>query len=221
MDRLKNVNQRTKDAVNGYIKQCQALLSMDNNSTYYIIPELVIQWILYFYAIGEEFDPSVCRDSFKLTAENTCIESLKNSYKNAYLTNVVSEGVHKWEFKIHNASTYNPITIGIWKAQYTKITDQGLSYECAKGKYYGWDATRNYLTYGDDNGTKPSWGDRNVKTGDIVQVILDLINFELLFDLNGKSQGVAFKNIEQCDYVVAAYIFQKGDSMGLLSYDSQ
>ena len=85
-------------------------------------------------------------------------------------------------------------------------------------KYYGWHLAHACLTSGDQSMASDDYGDRKCKKGDIVELILDLQNWTISYKLNGKSLGVAFRYIEKCGYIVAINIYEKGNSLELVSY---
>ena len=64
------------------------------------------------------------------------------------------------------------------------------------------------------------YGDRTCVAGDIVELILNLTSRQIQYTLNGKSQGIAFENIEDCSYIVGVYINKIRDSVEVLSYET-
>ena len=215
MASLKGIDQKVKDCVNGYIRQCQTLLPKEN--PYYNIPELVVYSIILFYYIGDAFDPNYCSASYRLSNDNSTVLKTKGDYTNAFLTKIVSKGIHKWRFKINKMTT--GMIIGVWKAHIDKDVNLYLLYE-KSGKYYGWDMfniSRN-RTPEEGAGGSINWGVRCF-TGDIVEMKLDLNKLQLSYFTNGKPQGIAFENMEQCSYTVAMYMYYDQDSIELLSYE--
>lgn len=215
LEKVKDVAIPTKDCINGYIREAQKLFPSDN--TYSLIPTLINYWIILYYYVWEHFDSNWCSDGFKLTEHNKLITKIKTNYSNAYLKAVVNTGIHKWKFELITITAADSM-IGIWKTKYDKNLTHGLHGGAAKGKYYGWWSDFQCTTAG-DNKSKP-YSDRRVQSGDIVDMILDFNKSELSYNLNDKPQGIAFTNIEQCDYVVCISLYARTNEIKLLSYNS-
>ncbi len=78
-----------------------------------------------------------------------------------------------------------------------------------------------YGYMGNDGGVQRSgrykkYGEQ-FKAGDTVAVILDTKRKTLSFELNGKDQGVAFKNLPEGDYRLAAAFFERSQKSVLKS----
>lgn len=88
--------------------------------------------------------------------------------------------------------------------------------------YYGWNVTQHVLTPGDNNygNDLTVYGDRACKEGDIIEMILDLNKLQLRYNLNGECQGIAFENVEKCEYIVGIEIYGRDNILQLLSYQS-
>ena len=215
LEKVKHISIKIKDCINGYIRPIQHQLS--NNNSYVTIPSLVIQWLILYYHIFEQFDPKFCHDSYELSENDTKITKSRYGHGRAYLTKVVREGVHKWRFKLINVSA-SDLTIGVWKAHHNKSVKGKLLNGYAKRQYYGWWTDYVRITYGDTN-DNAYYGDRGCQAGDTIEMILDLDALQLKYNLNENPQGVAFDEVEKCEYCVGISMLTKGNSIQLLSYD--
>ena len=65
LEDVKQVNEGDKRVIDGYIYEMQSILSTDNK-IHYIIPKLVIHWILLYYSIIEQFNPNMHSSTFTL-----------------------------------------------------------------------------------------------------------------------------------------------------------
>ena len=93
----KDVDQRTKDIVIGYIKQCQKLLPFKNNS-YYNIPPLIEHVCIYYYWIKEYFTDhgdSIILNDDKNIATNT-VDSYETVYGNILIKRIDNLYQIKW-----------------------------------------------------------------------------------------------------------------------------
>ena len=217
LEDVKSIDQNTKYTIYGFIRNMQKQISRDN--IYYTIPELVIHWILLYFYIADQFDPEYCSNSYQLSANNCTITKLNQDDSTAFLTKVVSKGVHKWKFILHKKVSYGNIIIGVWKSKYTKSTQQVVRGADARGRYYGYYVSHRSLTNGDKSLRNLQYADVDGKDGDIIEMILDLNSFKLEYNKNGKSLGIAFDNISRCDYVVCIEIVKEPNSIELLSYN--
>ena len=167
---------------------------------------------------ADAFNPQHCHSKYELSESNTKVTNT-NIRKDvgAYLKNTVTRGIHQWRFKITKKTAGVSIVLGVWKAKYQISTEQGLRASQARGKYYGWNVSYRKLTYG-DTGTGKGYGHTYVKEGDVIDMILDLNEWKLSYNLNGKGLGPAFVGIERCEYVVGVCIYSDVYSLKLLSY---
>ena len=210
LENVKVICVRTKDCVNGYIKNCQKLLPEDN--VYYTIPTLVIHWILLYFHIGDQFDPANCAKGYELCYENNTIVALNyNTEGNkgaVYLKNIARKGIHKWTFKLLKVNSDDWFdSIGVWKVKYPiKITDRVEAFSNRQG--FGWIVNWKWSVY----------TNKSCVTCDIVEMILDLNKLELRYKVNGNELDAAFTDIEQTDYKAVISMNWTGDSIQFVSY---
>ena len=219
LEDVKYVDNNTKKIVLSFIRIAQQLLPLDN--VYYTIPELVIHWVLLYYFIRTAFDKSLCGKKYELSNDDMIIKTTVNQEGSVYLTNIVYSGVHRWSFKLLHVNHYGAsMTFGVWKNNHLPKPERSVYESVNKGKCYGWIGTWKKATEG-DTGSEHIYGDAKCEQGDTVKMILDLNQYQLSYEVNGKSYGVAFSNIEKVGYraVVSAYL--RDDSVKLLSYERE
>ena len=196
--------QKRKDTVIGYIRK---LKSLD-------IPSEVVNICIAFYGNGKDiFDPE-CISKYMTLTENGTIVSINDNFvtASAYLSVVVDSGIHKWKFKIL-AKPYG--MIGIYKVK--NINDKPLTNIAFthNGAGYGYCITDKTLsnpitgsTAGRNSGYGPGYtsgyGPDIIKSGQIIQMILNLNDLSLQFIINGMKYPKAF-DIERCKYRAAVY----------------
>ena len=222
---VEKVDQKAKVLMSGYIRSCQKLLPDEEDNPYYIIPTLVIHWcLLYFYSI-ERF-AVFGKNMFSVDVDGKIIKSLSARYAAAFLTEIVDEGVHRWNFQVikHRAKNCT-IHVGVWKNKFTPNISSLIS---KKGKSYCYLISHGSLSFGDKD---DSWGGNDsfraakrwrCDEGDVVEMILDLNKLELRYiipDVAGEI--VAFTEIENTAYRAAIGIFNSKDSIEFISYQRE
>ena len=218
LENVKSIDQRSKTFVNGYIRSIQKLFPKDN--IYYTIPALVIHWILLYYYLGDEFDDKKYRQCYTLSKKKTIIK-LTGSYGSgcAFMTRVARKpGIHCWKFKLLRLNTDTLwMTVGVWKTKRALKVNSRLDGHMF-GLFYGWLLNYRQLTEGDTKNIRGRYAPRRCKTGDIVEMILDLDKFQLKYVVNGEDFGVAFDNIEDTGYRVAVSMNKTNDEIEFISY---
>ena len=116
-DKLKIIPNKSKLVVHGFIHQIEDLLSQDT-----IIPDLVLNLCILFYALIDRFDPECIGSEMELDEKTQCIVLTTKKSNSAFLTNIFESGLHSWKFQINKclASRENlgfSQTIGIWKVE--------------------------------------------------------------------------------------------------------
>ena len=108
------------------------------------------------------------------------------------------------------------MTIGVFKTKNEiPIETRVDNYTPRDG--YGLIVNYRRTTY-DDDGKRGFFGNGYCKSGDIIEMILDLNNMTLSYTVNEEQWGVAFSDIEQTTYraVVSTNITQ--EAIELMSY---
>ena len=211
--KVKDVKNETKGAIFGYVRQMIQPLFPDDN-VYYIIPTLVIHWILLYYYIGERFDENYCNRYYKLSDDKMIITKSKDGH----LSEIIECGVRKWKFKILKLNTggWN-MCIGVWRTRYPMNTSVGMYNSGIKGMEYGWIVNYDIKTWGDDTQKKQKYiGQDPCVTGDTIEMKLDLNKRELSYSRNEGEFIIAFNKIEKTSYRGVVSIYMKDDAIQLL-----
>ena len=203
---MEDVDQRTMDIVSGF---CGTILRS--------LPSDIMRVLILYYFVGEEFDPNNC-PKYHLSNNNKIAQKCDTGWTNAYLTKIVSYGVHRWKFKLVYDDVNLPLSMGVFKTK--RALKQGT-----KNRAEDWDTKDGYIVIvsyqrRSAKGMKigESYGKRKSKSGDIIEMILDLNKHTLSYMVNEEDWGTAFDNIEQTSYravVAAGYWWDKFE---LLSY---
>ena len=214
---VKHVEISIKDTINGYLRRIQQLLGAD--TIYHdSIPSLVSYWCLLFYYIKECFDAAKSDPNSSYSKDNTlAIKSSRGSQGCIFLTQVVNQGVHKWKFKLVSIQNY-AVTIGVWKGDKTDNTHRISADGFSQGRCYAYIVNHCICTPGDGEVRRYEYGKKNCKSGDEVEMVLDLNKRELSYSVNDKALGIAFKNIQQTSYRAVLSIWKTGDAVELISY---
>ena len=130
-------------------------------------------------------------------------------------TIICDKGEYKWKFKLNKVGNSPDILIGVWRFQQDGVppTDQYFT----KGKEQG------YAYYLQGYNTNTNEGDcgkkyaTDGKTGDTVEMTLDLDNSTLRFKLNDIDYGAAYKNIKPAKYKMAVWLYYEKDSVHIVA----
>eukprot|EP01084_Bolivina_argentea_P147055 257347_1 len=227
---IKYVDQRSKDTVNGFIREFQSILP--NN-----IPPLINHICLVFYAPRDIWDNQHISKKMQLIDES-CITKISDDWDfcSAFGKNIIESGQFHWKFRIEKVQAVGLgwyIVLGIWKIKsenkppvHTYFTHNG-----DKGAYaFVTDSARLVSRCGgtyrkiqpiDINNRTDIYENRTIeygiqcKTGDIIDMYLDLNELSLSFAINNHDYGTAFE-IENTAYRMAVNMQQKGDSLRIL-----
>ena len=112
------------------------------------------------------------------------------------------------------------IDIGICSDFNLKQKCYGLEYDDST-RFYSYHS-KQWVTSHEDPDACPEYGNRWYRPGDNIDIILNLIERNIKFDLNGVEQGIAFENIECGDdiyYKLAVCIYHKYTELTILEYE--
>ena len=194
-----------KLAVGGYVREhaegMQTLRNYDH-ALFQNIPPLVASIIVQFYFINVHFD--IAGKGVTISDDGLCITIDHGTWENStYSTPILStlKKICKWDLKIHNAGSFGSdgsyLMVGISPSIHTDSYFIG-GLKGPRYGYAGWNGRKN------DETSPQIWsgqyGDPYQK-GDTVSIELDLMNGKIIFYKNGKSQGVAYENIQQDDNI--------------------
>ena len=218
--------QRINDelAVNGFIRK------IDSISTLNIPVEIVNICIVYYHISKDRFDPTLHSNLINVTGNIAYIKAEGvecYTLNNAYLSNIVDNGCHHWEFKINKRDSRSFLYIGIWNnmldpINYCRGFIQGfrVDYDETISLYYGVNFKYGKLRGSNilDTASK-QFCDKGINGGDIIHMYLDLEKNELRYDINNKIFGKAF-DIPSASYraVVSVGIDFEDQEIELLSY---
>ena len=195
LKRLSKIDDRTKDAVNGWIrKQRQSLNLCD-------VPMMLCSICILYYHNDEIFE--MIAKSVILSKNKKCITKIKNvCYHSNYGINEIStdsEYEYKWDLKIKEIEISTNVFVGLSSKYDTKqhnfcVTDGVNFIYCSDGDIHH---ERNHC---ERDRNIPGWdwnkyGNRFVKN-DIVSIILDLKRKQINFLVNGIDQGIAYENVK-------------------------
>ena len=202
----------------GYLREKE----VENRSNY---PQLIKYLVLIYSNQQDKFDPAATYEELQIDG-NTLIDTKNDGilYDGhvSYLMNVVSYWKHIWKFKYNTKSNDGcDSQIGVWK---TTSADPELD-------AYWIDNTTNddkctgYAISINGSKTNPQsidyWSDDKftprIKSGDIIEMILDLKKLTLIFKINNEIK-VTFTDIENTSYRAAVLIERGIQSFTLLSY---
>ena len=184
--------------VDGYLKDCQKLFK--SKSIYYTIPQLIYNIIL-MYIVSFKWDTlnkgwniaitdngkSIEQIISKSTKSNTSDNNKSNEehFGSLFSQNIMSRNVYHWRFKIKEITNIET-TFGIIGVKDEMICDD---------KFYGEKTKTAYgmiINYGRLTDTKSKYGTK-CKANDIVEMVVDMKEYELKFIINNVDYGVAFR----------------------------
>ena len=212
---IKKIDTRTKHLLYGFIHNTQTLLP--TNNAYYNIPDLIVHLCLMFYYIKECWDPIWCIDIGNFIVNKNEITKKKSlmGYKSAFLSQIVSKGIHHWRFKIIIRGGGNNIDIGICKtskvnsenanAYFTKTPGDGYAYICTQGSLNGYGKQKPLLPL--------------CKQNDIIDMFVDLNTYQISYAINHGLKVLAFANIAKDEYRAAISMCNLEDTIQLLLYE--
>ena len=190
LEDVKNIDQRTKDCVFGYIRKIQDIFPEDN--VYFTIPSLVIHWVLLYFYTAERFEiygkNSKVSDDGKIVTNTTgCWSTVYGNVKIPSL----NKRMYKWRFKIIDRTGW--MAVGIDETKYVR-KDRG-GFEDHEGE------SKIYVLW--HNGEKLDWETDvddvdnllSYDTGDTVEMTLNLMKQTLCFSINNNEAIKAFENI--------------------------
>ena len=221
------MKKKDKLAVNGYVREIEDK-SFKNHSFYRNIPMIINYLCMKFYHESKDrFDPKL-HSSFVSIMNKSCeLNRLDNyHFESAFLSNIVSKGVHQWRFKF--ASTlkerrcYGSMYIGIINNQVdatkylnTQCYPVGMNRSELRRKAYGVNFAMGEFR-GDYTGDNEKVCER-CKDGNIIDMFLDFKNMELRYCVNDKDYGKPC-NISKGSYRACVTLYFETDKLTLLHY---
>ena len=199
--------------VSGYLR-CELLKENDqdmNEMTFEKNLSMII--IEYFNKEIIKANDNQCRIK-KIINEDYCGTTCYGSIKIPSISNTK----HHWKFKIHRIDSMRYMALGIDETKY-------LRYDCGLHSRQG--ETKTYGSWSD--GDKNQWdhsqpiemASPEFKTGDIVQMILDLEKEQISIKVNQEDECIVHESItvgEDIEYAMAVTLQRLNDEIELLDY---
>ena len=212
---LEGIPQRNKDLTFGYIKECET----KNKS---IIPDMIkYLCLIYLNQNKDEFDIKNLSECVKIEDDTlTCTDPWNGLYS-TYLENIVSKGVHIWQFKCIRPCTDNleADAIGIVKYDSNKTVILYDYFFVSGGFAFSMDGRLSCNGYKDLSKDYP-WNDQQgnvIDRDDIIEMKVDFHKLTLSYKINGEYQGIAF-NIDNETYRAAISSWHHQSCYRLISY---
>ena len=185
---LSKIDSRTKDTVNGWIRNEETLLKLSN------IPSIIKAMSILYYREFEVFHKDLVHEKLQVDDQNKVITNTNRCVGSAFGGNIVIKGrKYHWRIKVQkisNADKYGQrVNIGIIEADKVKgnLNQGWWNLSCGYSYYSGGRLYHGCQISGQAYGTA-------IKSGDIMDVWLDLKdNNTLSYAKNGENYGVAFQ----------------------------
>ena len=186
-----------------------------------IPPSIINYCALYAYLIIEQFDATKLPDSVMLSNHACTVKQTKTKEVTTYgMVPILSTSkmIHEWKFLINRFGS-SP-AIGIEQIE-------GREQPRHRHKLFYYSVQSDIINYAFDNealkwsqGTLAQSYGSKYNDGDTVEMILNLSNGTLSYEINDKDQGVCFNVKQEADlyYILAIALFDIDDSITLLKY---
>ncbi len=155
-----------------------------------------------------------------LTIDGNTIHKKGDGQSSAFLTNVVSEGVHIWKFKANHLTKGNWNPLGIWKINSGTPIINGKWIAKANNGYAYRIGAQNKINPADCGGANGGKYGVFCKTNDIIEMIVDFNEKSLSYNVNDVEFGKAF-DIEATEYRAAFNCHYNANSITLISYETK
>ena len=211
-----------KSTIDGYIR-AEERKSFSNHSFYRNIPLIINHFCMkYYHESKDRFDPHLHGRDVAIISDNRAQIKLGGSQSSMFLSNIVNTGYHEWRFKLTKkhfrfASEY----FGIWnnrinaKQYLDRLCYPILGDTNENKRAYGLNATFGELR-GDPNRYHERYS-KEINTGDIIDMCLDLNINELSYRINDTDYGKAF-DIDAGEWRACVCLAYAGDEVILVHY---
>ena len=186
---LQQIPQRNKDLAFGYVKNCEEI---NNNS----IPDMIKYLCLIFLNQNKDtFDNINTHDHATINIHGNCVKKRARStiwnfmdMANSYLDNIVSKGIHIWQFQCNKPHQFDQIGIrNIDKKELLRVQGQFNQISHDDSTIIGY----AFLLGGHITPFNIRYGQECRKDG-IVEMKLDFNDLSLNFKIRGVDFGKAF-----------------------------
>eukprot|EP01083_Nonionella_stella_P157621 511932_1 len=179
--------------------------------------------------LEDTFDPQNVGTDMRLTASNTIVTKENDSnYRSVLLSHVINgRNKYHWQFKIlcSVGSHWNPLIVSSWNPL---IGIRKTSFAFKHDTYFTNTTNNGYAYYNCNNKgmiTNPSepghpgqaYGNL-IKTGDVIDMFVDMNALTLSYHHNGSDCGKAF-DIDRTEYKAAVTFYSHENSIQLVSFD--
>ena len=208
------VKSRNKSTINGYIREIEGK-SFSNHSFYRNIP-MIINYLCmkYYHQSKDRFHPELHGKDVTVINENVIKQkSTGGSIQSAFLSNIVTDGIHHWTFKMGKVVHF----LGICSNKDISKHTKALFY-MKQPESFGLNLIIGCLRGNAQN--IPGQYCPNCKEGDKVEMHLDLNQMELKFIINDKDYGKAF-DIPSGEYRVGICLYRPIETVELIRYDTK
>ena len=211
--KLKQIPQRNKDLAFGYLRENEG-----KHKTNYC--QLIKYLVLIYSNQHDQFDLNATHRLLQVNqnGNNSVNKPDNKSMYLSYLKNVVSDGIHVWQFKYDYGEMGQ---IGVWK---TKSGDPILNGVHIDNTTDDADTCTGYAISMEGYKTNPQdvsiWSEEEYEPpqhGDIIEMTLDLNKYSLSFQV-GDEVVVQFLDVEHTSYRAAVALFSEGESFTIISY---
>ena len=217
------VEERTKLIIFGFIRKEQEILTkLHPNNPFYIIAQLIIHHIIYYYNDPEYF--SKTGDHAEISDDKLSVTVKKRGYVTCYGNNIIPSTckmIHCWKFHVEQPG-FNCCGIGIDEApgictdsDFYKQTDKTYyAFENSARKYSNSDSDEYHI--GEDYGA-------SYCVNSTIEMILNLIDGTLSYSVNGIDHGICFKvkQENELNYVMAVTMYLHQQKITLLKYSNK
>ena len=222
---FKDIPQRDKNLIYGYIREMQTILPKD--TAFYNIPQSINYICALFYYLRDKWDEEYIGPCHALSNGGYCITTQVDESSSYGTILAKSPGIYRWKFKIHEIfktqyKVYWALVLGVWKTKSMKNpkTDFHYANSTENTGIYSWGYAYDFVsgTLIDETGiyaNGPKYGSR-CNEGDIIEIIIDLEVFTLRYAINDQDQGIAFNDVEDTEYRVAFSSEREGFKIEML-----
>ena len=203
---MKNADQEAKDVINGFIRNAQSMLEIENeDNPYYNIPSLVFVITMLYYYNPEYF--TVHGDYILLNGDGNVASASFDIPRNTVYGNVFitkfCKGKYIWTFNIVKSNKNVIIAIGIDSSnkKFANSTFNSFDNASAYYAYQCWaegtddPARRVHNGRVDDMQCNVAYGAVFSDKACQIKMELDMDHKRLKYYVDGKDQGIAFCNI--------------------------
>ena len=218
------IRRKNRSSVDGFIREIRL------NQ---IIPSDINDLCMKYYHISNDrFDPELISDTLKLEKDTIITAKTDLSTGTALLSNIVSKGKHKWKFKFVGGNGY--CYIGIYKLDHECASGDPL-YDFVHATYFAEKLAKktSYALNTQEGGLRGDIEDETKKASGyyprcggydeegIVNICLDLENYKLVFEINGKVVDDNTIDIDKTKYraAIAFADANQGEQIECLSYE--